>query len=228
MATFPRTPLPDRLQDGLERLASLNRVEQWRTASAQGLNPTQLMLLNLLGRPGFDDLRVQDIARELGLSQPTVTDSLIALERKGLVARMSDAQDRRAVRNRLTEQGRAALLSLRGGLTLTGKALSGLSPREQGDLLGLLIKMIRALLDDGQMPMQRMCVTCRHFRPQASPGTDTPHFCDFVSAPFGSQDLRIDCGEHDAAPPDRLAATWRNFIAAAPGSGHPTQQEKIE
>lgn len=228
MATFPRTPLPDRLQDGLERLASLNRVEQWRTASAQGLNPTQLMLLNLLGRPGFDDLRVQDIARELGLSQPTVTDSLIALERKGLVARMSDAQDRRAVRNRLTEQGRAALLSLRGGLTLTGKALSGLSPQEQGDLLGLLIKMIRALLDDGQMPMQRMCVTCRHFRPQASPGTDTPHFCDFVSAPFGSQDLRIDCGEHDAAPPDRLAATWRNFIAAAPGSGHPTQQEKIE
>lgn len=228
MATFPRTPLPDRLQDGLERLASLNRVEQWRTASAQGLNPTQLMLLNLLGRPGFDDLRVQDIARDLGLSQPTVTDSLIALERKGLVARMSDAQDRRAVRNRLTEQGRAALLSLRGGLTLTGKALSGLSPQEQGDLLGLLIKMIRALLDDGQMPMQRMCVTCRHFRPQASPGTDTPHFCDFVSAPFGSQDLRIDCGEHDAAPPDRLAATWRNFIAAAPGSGHPTQQEKIE
>lgn len=228
MATFPRTPLPDRLQDGLERLAGLNRVEQWRIASAQGLNPTQLMLLNLLGRPGFDDLRVQDIARELGLSQPTVTDSLTALERKGLVARASDAQDRRAVRNRLTEQGREALLSLRGGLTLTGKALSGLSAKEQGDLLQLLIKMIRTLLDDGQMPMQRMCVTCRHFRPQMSPGTDTPHFCDFVRAPFGSQDLRIDCGEHDAAPPDRLAATWRNFIAAAPGSGHPHQQEKNE
>lgn len=228
MTTFPRTPLPLRLQDGLERLAGLNRVEQWRTASAHGLNPTQLMLLNLLGRPGFEDLRVQDIARELGLSQPTVTDSLTALERKGLVARASDAQDRRAVRNRLTEQGREALASLRGGLTLTGKALSGLSPQEQGDLLQLLIKMIRTLLDDGQMPMQRMCVTCRHFRPHVSPGTDNPHFCDFVRAPFGSQDLRIDCGEHDAAPADRLAATWRNFIAAAPSSGHPHQQEKIE
>ena len=220
--------MPDRLQDGLERLAGLNRVEQWRIASAQGLNPTQLMLLNLLGRPGFDDLRVQDIARELGLSQPTVTDSLSALERKGLVARESDTQDRRAVRNRLTPKGREALAGLRGGLTLTGTALSGLSAEEQNNLLQLLIKMIRTLLDDGQMPMQRMCVTCRHFRPHVSPGTDTPHFCDFVRAPFGSQDLRIDCGEHDAAPPDRLAATWRNFIAAAPGSGHPHQQEKIE
>lgn len=228
MTTFPRTPLPDRLQEGLERLASLNRVEQWRTASAQGLNPTQLMLLHLLSRPGLEDLRVQDIARELGLSQPTVTDSLTALARKGLVARQSDTQDRRAVRNRLTEQGRETLASLRGDLALTGKALSGLSSEEQADLLQLLIKMIRTLLDDGQMPMQRMCVTCRHFRPQVSPGTDTPHFCDFVRAAFSSQDLRIDCGEHDAAPPDRLAATWRNFIAAAPGSGHPHQQEKIE
>lgn len=228
MADFPTTPLADRLQDGLERLAGLNRVEQWRAAGALGLNPTQLMLLHLLGRPGLENLRVQDAARELGLSQPTVTDSLLALERKGLIARQSDSEDRRAVRNRLTREGRQALATMRSGMVLTGTALAGLSGPEQATLLHLLIKMIGTLLEDGRMPMQRMCVTCRHFRPQVAPGTATPHFCDFVRAPFGPQDLRIDCGEHDAAPPDRLAATWRNFIAAVPGSGRNTQQEKIE
>lgn len=222
------SPLHARLKDGLDRLARLNRLEQWRAAGAQGLNPTQLTLLHLLGRPGRESLRVQDITRELGLSQPTVTDSLLALERKGLVARESDPEDRRARRNQLTPQGRAALSHLEGDMALTRAALAGLSAAEQTQLLQLVIKMIHALLAQGLMPMQRMCVTCRHFRPEALPGTATPHYCEFVRAPFGPQDLKIDCGDHDAASPDHQAATWRNFIGAVPGSGHPSQQEKTE
>lgn len=227
MVKFPLSPLPERLHDGLERLASLQRLEQWQAASPKGLNPTQFTILRLLKRRPAG-LRVKTLARELGLSQPTVTDSLLALERKGFVARHSDPKDKRALLVQLTADGRAAETAVEGQMPRMETALAGLSRKEQAALLHIIIKMIRALLQDEAMPIQRMCVTCRHFRPQAAPGSAKPHYCEFVCAPFGSADLQVDCGDHDAASPDRQAATWRIFIGEMPGSGHNQHEEFIE
>lgn len=227
MVKFPLSPLPERLHDGLERLASLQRLEQWQAASPKGLNPTQFTILRLLKRRPAG-LRVKTLARELGLSQPTVTDSLLALERKGFVARHSDPKDKRALLVQLTEEGRQAETAVEGQMPRMETALAGLSRKEQAALLHIMIKMIRALLQDEAMPTQRMCVTCRHFRPQAAPGSPKPHYCEFVRAPFGSADLQVDCGDHDAASPDRQAATWRTFIGEMPGSGHNQHEETIE
>jgi hypothetical protein len=107
-------------------------------------------------------------------------------------------------------------------------ALVGLSRKEQTALLHIIIKMIRALLQDEAMPTQRMCVTCRHFRPQAAPGSMRPHYCEFVKAHFSSADLQVDCGDHDTASPDRQAATWRTFIGEMPSSGQNHHEENIE
>ena len=227
MVKFPLSPLPERLHDGLERLASLQRLEQWQASGPHGLNPTQFAILRLLKRraTGF---RVKAIARELGLSQPTVTDSLLALERKGLIARHGDPKDKRALLVQPTEAGRSALAAMQGEMPRMETALADLSRKEQAALLHIIIKMIRSLLQDEAMPTQRMCVTCRHFRPQAAPGTAKPHYCEFVRAPFGSADLQVDCGDHDAASADRQAATWRIFIGEMPGSGHNQHEETIE
>ncbi|MGE0239005.1 MAG: MarR family winged helix-turn-helix transcriptional regulator [Parvibaculaceae bacterium] len=227
MVKFPLSPLPERLHEGLERLASLHRLEERQSAGPQGLNPTQLAILRLLSRraPGF---RVKSIARELGLRQPTVTDSLIALERKGFITRQSDPEDGRALLIHPTEPGRAALMAAQGQMPRMATALAALSRKEQAALLHIMIKMIRALLQDQAMPAQRMCVTCRHFRPQAAPGSTKPHYCEFVRAAFGSADLQVDCGEHDAASPDHQAATWRIFIGETPGSGQNQHEETIE
>jgi DNA-binding MarR family transcriptional regulator len=227
MVKFPLSPLPERLHDGLERLASLHRLEQRQAASPHGLNPTQLAILRLL-RHRAAGFRVKTIARELGLRQPTVTDSLLALERKGLIARRSDPQDGRALLIHPTEAGEAALKAAQGQMPRMETALSALSRKEQAALLHIMIKMIRSLLQDEAMPVQRMCVTCRHFRPQADPGSAKPHYCEFVRAAFGSADLQIDCGDHDAASSDRQAAIWRTFIGETPGSGQHHHEETIE
>lgn len=227
MAKFPLSPLPERLHDGLERLASLQRLEQWQAAGPQGLNPTQFAILRLLKRRAQGS-RIKTIARELGLSQPTVTDSLLALERKGFIARESDSRDRRASLIQPTADGRAALASVEGQMPRMESALASLSRKEQAALFHIIIKMIRALLQDEAMPTQRMCVSCRHFRPQAAPGSMKPHYCEFVRAHFGSADLQVDCGDHDAASPDRQAATWQKFIGEMPGSGQNQHEETIE
>src|SRR5262245_59923483 len=226
MVKFPLSPLPERLHDGLERLASLQRLEQRQAVGPHGLNPTQFAILRLLKRRAAA-LRVKTIARELGLSQPTVTDSLTALERKSFIVRQGDSEDGRALLVQPTEEGRAALAAVRGQMSHMETALAALSRKEQAALLHIMIKMIRALLQDEAMPAQRMCVTCRHFRPQAAPGSAKPHHCEFVRASFTSADLQVDCSDHDAASPDHQAATWRKFIGEMPDSGQNHLEETI-
>jgi DNA-binding MarR family transcriptional regulator len=212
MVKFPLSPLPERLHDGLDRLLSLHRLDQRQASEPQGLNPTQLAILRLLTRAGTAGFRVKTIARELGLRQPTVTDSLLALERKGFILRQSDPKDGRAHLVHPSEEGRAAFLMVTGQMPRMETALAGLTRKEQAALLHIIIKMIRGILHEEAMPVQRMCVTCRHFRPQAQPKTDRPHFCDLVKAPFATADMQVDCGEHDAASLDQQAAAWRAFI----------------
>lgn len=217
MAAFDAVsePLPLRLRDGLERLATVLRSDQWSAANAVGLNPTQAHVLSFLAGRGEAGLRVRTIAEQLGVTQPTATDSIAALERKGLVAKGPDARDARAVAVRVTPAGRDAVRATGLATMATQTALAALSAAEQADLLLLIVKLIRSLQVAGAVPEQRTCVSCRHFRPNAHPGADAPHHCAFVNAAFGTRHLRLDCGEHETAEPSVQAATWRNFTEAA-------------
>lgn len=208
-------PLPRRLRDGLERLASVLRSDQWSAANAVGLNPTQAHVLSFLAGRGEAGLRVKAIAGHLGVTQPTATDSVAALERKGLVSKQADASDARAVAVRVTQAGRDAVRAIGLSSMATDEALAALSPTDQAALLLLVTKLIRSLQLAGALPAQRICVTCRHFRPNAHPGAEAPHHCAFVNAAFGTRDLRLDCGEHEPAEPSVQAATWRAFTEAS-------------
>ena len=196
-----------RIRDGLSRLATVLRVDDWNRAKAAGLNPTQLAILTLLDGRGARGLGVKEIAAHLGVSQPTATDSINALERRGLIAKRPGESDRRAVNVAPTAEGIATLRATETGDGLIEQAIAGLGDREQEDLLLTLIKMIRHLQDTDAIPVQRLCVTCRHFAPYAHADAARPHHCHFVDAAFGQPDLLIDCREHEQADPASRAAT---------------------
>lgn len=209
----PKNPLSinDRIREGLSRVAMAMRIDEWNKAKATGLNPTQLAILGLLEGRGPDGLGVKDVAAHLGVSQPTATDSINALERKGLLEKRTDAADRRAVRVAVTEEGRRTLREAEGRKSLAEKAVAALDETAQADLLLTLVKLIRHLQEAGAIPVQRMCVTCRHFAPFAHADAARPHHCHFVDAAFGQPDLRIDCREHEEADPAFRAATRNAF-----------------
>ncbi|WP_313529578.1 helix-turn-helix domain-containing protein [Shinella sp.] len=72
------------------------RADEWANANELGLNPTQLSILALLeGRK--DGLGVKDIEAHLGVSQPSATDSINALEKKGHVEKRTGPTDARSV-----------------------------------------------------------------------------------------------------------------------------------
>lgn len=203
------TSINHRLREALSRVATVLRVDDWERAKRAGINPTQLSILDLLeGRK--DGLGVKEIAAHLGVSQPTATDSINALERKGFVVKRPIAGDRRAVAVGLTDEGRALLgpAALEGA---TGEAVAALDGEEQERLLLTLVKLIREFQKTDAIPVQRMCTTCKYFVPFAHRGEAQPHHCNFVDAAFGQRDIRIDCRDHQTADPASRAATWDVF-----------------
>lgn len=75
--------------------------------------------------------------------------------------------------------------------------------------------LIRALQVARGIPVQRMCVTCAHFRPHAHDDADEPHHCAFVDAAFGDAALRIDCGDHEDALEEKRDSLWARFSKVA-------------
>ncbi|HEV7322689.1 MAG TPA: MarR family winged helix-turn-helix transcriptional regulator [Ensifer sp.] len=208
--------LVDRIGDGLSRVATAMRTEAWTAADAIGLNPTQLQILTFLVARGRSGMRVKQIAAYLGVSQPTTTDSVNALLRKGLVEKQADPSDARALSVAATPAGLAAVRQAGQLASATEDAIVSLSKLEQQDLLVHLVKIIRNLQTTGAIPEQRMCVNCRYFRPNVHDDPQAPHHCAFVDAAFGPAQLRIDCGEYDGAEPETQQAAWRVFNRGSP------------
>lgn len=196
---------------GLGRLASALRAGQWRAAGESGLNPTQAEILARLARR---EMRPTEIAAHLGVSPASASDSIAALVAKRLALRRPDPQDGRAQQVAATGDGLRLAAALAAEPAPLRTALAELPEADRAALLRALMRMIRALQEARAIPAQRLCVSCRHFRPHAHADTDRPHHCAFVDAAFGDASLRLDCGEHDPAPAEEAAAAWARFEAA--------------
>lgn len=197
------------IMTGLSRIGMLLRSEGWRRAEATGLTPTQAQILAHLA--GRGPARVGAIAGEIAVTQPTASDAVAALVRKGYVEKRPDPEDARAAQLHPTAAGRRIARDLAVWPDALLGAVDMLDPAETAAFLKGLTKMIGALQMRGAIPVQRMCVSCAHFRPNVHPDAARPHHCAFVDAPFGDASLRLDCSDHgEAAAPERLEK-WTRF-----------------
>jgi DNA-binding MarR family transcriptional regulator len=187
--------LERRLADGLTRLSAVARQLDWQAAATAGLSPTQADILHFVAsRP--EGVRLTAAAAHVGIRKATASDAVTTLESKSLIRKLADASDRRAVTLKVTPKGRR---TARDWPASFESVVEGLTASEQELLLALVIKMIRQLQQRELIAPQRTCVTCRHFRENVAPDTNTPHFCAFVGAPMAGRHLRIDCAEHESA-----------------------------
>lgn len=182
---------------GLSRIGLYLRSAAWDQAGAKGLTPTQTQMLAHLSARG--PRRISDLAAEAGVTQPTASDAVAALVRKGLTARRPDPADGRASLLHLTAAGRVTAQETAAWPDALLGALGAIGPEDRGAFLRSLMAMIRALQNSGEIPAQRICATCIHFRPNAHPGAERPHHCAFVDAAFGDAALRLDCADHKPA-----------------------------
>lgn len=200
---------------GLGRLAALWRASRWRAGAEFGLNPTQA---DILARIAVRAERAADLAAQLGVTPASLSDSVASLVAKGLADRQPDPTDRRAQRLIPTARGAAVAARIPAAPDALADVIAALPEQERAALLQTLVRIIRGLQDARAIPVQRMCLTCRHFRPHVHDDAARPHHCAFVDSAFGDAGLRIDCGDHvEAAEEDRAHALAR-FELGAPAA----------
>ncbi|MBI3652687.1 MAG: MarR family transcriptional regulator [Acidobacteria bacterium] len=131
----------------LEAEAVLNIL---RTADALGrsatdylkpreLTPAQFNVLRILRGAGADGLNCREISQRLIKFDPDVTRLLDRLEKRGLVLRQRESQDRRVITVRITTAGLAILKQLdRKMLGLHKQQIGHLSERQLKTLIRLL------------------------------------------------------------------------------------------
>jgi DNA-binding MarR family transcriptional regulator len=206
-------PVAQRVTTALAKIGMALKTRAWREAGPDRLTPTQGQALVVL-RGAVRGMRLDDVARALGVTAPTASDAISTLVAKGLVTRGRAADDHRAVALQLTGDGAAHADRVASWPDFLLRALDALDDAEQVSFLGSLIKIIRSLQEAGDIPVQRMCVNCRYFRPNVHDHPRQPHHCAFVDAAFGDRHLRLDCAEHDSATADVAHANWVAWVSA--------------
>jgi len=198
----------------LSKIGIAQRSQAWKETEPRGLNPTQAQVLVALNSVPTAGMRLSELASRLGVSPPTVSDSVGSLQVKGLLTKQPAPDDARALTILLTDQGRTAA----GELSQWPDALLAtthvLSAQEQGVFLRALLKMIRELQETGQVSPSQMCVTCEFFRPNAHDDLDRPHHCEFVGAAFGDRNLRVECPDHSEAVGPQRGHNWDRFVGS--------------
>ncbi len=99
-----------RLLTGIRALVRRFAVSERADVQCCGMTVAQAATLEALEEGG--PTRLGALGRRLGIAPSTLTRNLSRLESAGLVARIGEAEDARAVRVELTEAGRRAALRL--------------------------------------------------------------------------------------------------------------------
>lgn len=187
------------LAAALDRIGEALRGLSREAADALGLSTVQLRLLGRLAAGPPPSPEVRALSRELDLTEPTVSEAVSALRRKGLVERARDAHDGRRFRLALTPRGRAVAKDAAGWAEPLERQLAALPHEDRVAALGLALALIDRLQRAGVVQVARMCVTCAHFRPHADADAAAPHHCALLRRRLDAADLRVDCAEHERA-----------------------------
>jgi DNA-binding MarR family transcriptional regulator len=205
-------PLASRIATGLHKIGLALKHQGWQQANAEGLSATQGQILAALATHGT--LTGSELSQRLGVTLPTISDSVRVLVDKTLVTKSPDPRHPRASLLTLTKKGAQLGGRARSWPEFMATAVADLTAEEQRAFYSGVVKMIRTLQEQGLIPVSGMCVTCTHFRPNVRPGS-SPHHCALVDAPLATEQVRLDCPEHELAAEASRSQLWEQFLRPA-------------
>jgi DNA-binding MarR family transcriptional regulator len=129
----------------LRRITRAIDLHSKQLEKSAGLTVPQLLVLQALGEA--DHLSVSDIARQINLSQGTVTSVLERMTAKGLVDRVRDPDDRRRVRISLSSEGETRLRAAPGLLQESFMERFGQLESWEQKMLTAAVERIASMMD---------------------------------------------------------------------------------
>ena len=166
---------------------------------ASGLNPAQWEALRFIARANRYSRSPGAIARYLGTTRGTVSQTLIALESKGYIRRLRCDADRRALTVDLTDTGRALIED--DPLFPVLRAADALDCDVQLQLADSLEDLVRAVQTAKGMPEFGPCLNCVHFGPGGQDEAAGSCHCALTDEPIPAGETAKLCVEFESAAP---------------------------
>ena len=176
----------------LERLARILQNE----AHAAGLKPTQWEALRYLARANRFSRSPSALTAYLGTTKGTVSQTLMALERKGLVVKAADAAHRRHLHIDLTPKGERVLQQ--DPIAAVMRPTEQLPEHERQHLAQSLSALLSDTLRQRRGRPFGVCRSCRFFQTEHPDGA--PHRCGLLGVALSADDSQRICLEQDPGP----------------------------
>ncbi len=172
----------------IERLSSLFRSQLREQATEHGLKLVQLEALVYLSVANRYSDTAGALTEYLGVTKGTTSQTLLALERRGLVRKLADPDDGRILHCVLTPAGQAIVEAAH-----PAPALTRLPDAEQAEALAAAIRLLRALQAGRGFKTFGQCRTCAHLR-REGPALR----CGVTGQALTQGDASRICREHEA------------------------------
>lgn len=165
----------------------------WDKSKLEHLTPAQIKTLLFINYTRKDAITVGNIAKYLSCTPATASGIIDSLEKKKLILRSRDFEDRRKVHLSLTSSGLGAV-SLVGDI---GKELeeivSEFDDQEKAALEKLLLIITDKLTDKGLIFTSNICTECCYFSRDRYIGEPKPHYCEHLHTLLSKDDISKEC-----------------------------------
>jgi DNA-binding MarR family transcriptional regulator len=165
----------------------------WNESKEHALSPIQIQVLIFLLHHSEEKRKVTYLADEFNMTKATISDTIKTLEQKELVEKEYELHDTRSYIIQLTKKVKGIANQTSLFAQQLQAPIDKLPADDKENLLLSLIGIIQHLNKSGVITIQRMCVTCVHYRKNEN---GKQHFCNLLNQKLTTTDLRIDCPEH--------------------------------
>ncbi|TQV88117.1 MarR family winged helix-turn-helix transcriptional regulator [Aliikangiella coralliicola] len=176
----------------VERLSELLRVDSRQAGALHGLQPVQLEALHYLSICNRYSDTPMAVTEYLGQTKGTVSQTLKVLERKSLLTKQPDENDKRLSHLKITAKGKQLLQQL-VPTPMFNKACESLDKKDQAKIVSALNQLLATLLKTNGMKSFGVCHSCR-FNSRKENGD---YFCDLLKQPLSVDETELICREHE-------------------------------
>jgi DNA-binding MarR family transcriptional regulator len=175
-----------------ERIARLMRAREHEG----DLNPAQWEALRYLNRANRFSNSPGALTRYLSATKGTISQTLIALERKGLIAKAAREGEKRSLTLSLTTKGHEMLA--RDPWRALAKTIDDIGGKTRRRLFKGLRETLGVELKRSSEASFGNCTSCRFFREKGRDGQPHgPHLCMYFSQPLTARETVQICIAHE-------------------------------
>jgi DNA-binding MarR family transcriptional regulator len=179
------------IYDIVERLSELLRVDSRQSGAKYGLQPVQIEALHYLSVCNKYSDTPKAVTEYLGQTKGTVSQTLNVLEKKGLLGKQADVDDKRVFHLKLTKQGQGIIKKIIP-TPMFENACKALTKQAQSEISTSLKQLLTTILQLNKMKTFGLCSTCYY----NSRSKNNEYFCNLVEQPLSVIETELICREY--------------------------------